>query len=64
MDDHGWEYTNINLSVYPEKRADMLKLADRLTVPQIFFNDKHIGGATDFDYVLAEVCTSPDNFSG
>eukprot|EP00041_Stephanoeca_diplocostata_P015389 m.293432 g.293432 ORF g.293432 m.293432 type:complete len:508 (-) comp20019_c0_seq1:242-1765(-) len=54
MDERGWEYTNINLSAYPEKRADMLKLADRLTVPQIFFNEKHVGGATDFDYVLEE----------
>jgi glutaredoxin len=25
----------------------MLSLSDRLTVPQIFMNDKHIGGADD-----------------
>jgi glutaredoxin 3 len=43
----GWEYTEINIQHYPEKRADMLKLADQLTVPQIFFGNEHIGGATD-----------------
>jgi len=38
----GWEFTEINISLYPEKRADMLRVADRLTVPQVFFNDKHV----------------------
>lgn len=32
---------------YPEKRNDMLALSDRLTVPQIFVNETHIGGADD-----------------
>ena len=45
----GWKYTEISLSNYPEKRKDMLKLTERLTVPQIFFNTKHIGGADDLD---------------
>eukprot|EP00568_Trieres_chinensis_P004154 CAMPEP_0183294828 /NCGR_PEP_ID=MMETSP0160_2-20130417/2999_1 /TAXON_ID=2839 ORGANISM="Odontella Sinensis, Strain Grunow 1884" /NCGR_SAMPLE_ID=MMETSP0160_2 /ASSEMBLY_ACC=CAM_ASM_000250 /LENGTH=521 /DNA_ID=CAMNT_0025456199 /DNA_START=96 /DNA_END=1661 /DNA_ORIENTATION=+ len=40
-------YTEINLNSYPAKRADMLALADRLTVPQVFFNKEHIGGADD-----------------
>lgn len=40
-------YTEISISDYPDKRSDMLALADRLTVPQVFFNDKHIGGADD-----------------
>lgn len=43
----GWEYYEISLSDYPEKRPDMLSLCDRLTVPQIFFNEKHIGGASE-----------------
>ena len=45
-----WVYslqTEISISDYPDKRSDMLALADRLTVPQVFFNDKHIGGADD-----------------
>jgi glutaredoxin-related protein len=39
----------INLTDYPEKRKDMLQLARRLTVPQIFFGSKHIGGASDLE---------------
>jgi len=43
----GVEYVEINIEDYPEKRKDMLKAAKALSVPQIFFNDKHIGGADD-----------------
>jgi len=39
---------------YPEKRSDMLQLADRLTVPQIFFNDRHMGGASDVEQMLSD----------
>jgi glutaredoxin len=42
-----WDYYNISLDDYPSKKSDMMKLSDRLTVPQIFFNDKHLGGAND-----------------
>lgn len=52
IDNKGWAYTDISLSAYPEKRSDMLKLADRLTVPQIFFNTKHLGGATELDLLF------------
>mmetsp|Transcript_9224 Transcript_9224/g.20586 ORF Transcript_9224/g.20586 Transcript_9224/m.20586 type:complete len:526 (+) Transcript_9224:89-1666(+) len=44
---NGWEYYEVNLSDYPEKRPDMLALCDRLTVPQIFFGTKHLGGASE-----------------
>lgn len=30
-----------------DKRSDMLSLSNRLTVPQIFFNEQHIGGAEE-----------------
>lgn len=40
-------YVEINLTEHPEKRSDMLSLSNSLTVPQIFFNEKHIGGATE-----------------
>ncbi|KAA8499239.1 Glutaredoxin [Porphyridium purpureum] len=43
----GWDYVDISLTDYPEKRADMLALANRMTVPQIFFNDLHLGGASE-----------------
>lgn len=48
----GWEYSDISIEAYPEKRADMLKIADRLTVPQIFFNDEHVGGEAVDQYWL------------
>lgn len=47
LSDRNIPYTEINLSSYPDKRSDMLSLSDSLTVPQIFFNEKHIGGATE-----------------
>ena len=43
----GWEYVEVSLSDYPEKRTAMLQLADKLSVPQIFFNEKHLGGASE-----------------
>jgi glutaredoxin len=46
-------YTEISLSTHPDKRTDMLSIANRLTVPQVFFNNKHIGGADDTIAVLA-----------
>ena len=46
-------YTDVSLTDYPEKRADVLQLTDRLTVPQIFFNDVHVGGASDLDALIA-----------
>jgi glutaredoxin 3 len=49
----GVPFHDVSLTDYPEKRADMLQLADRLTVPQIFFNDAHVGGASDLDVLIA-----------
>ena len=40
-------YTEISLSTHPKRRPDMLALSDRLTVPQVFFNERHVGGADD-----------------
>jgi|TARA_B110000208_G_C11749558_1_gene422956 glutaredoxin len=42
-----WPYREISLSLYPTAKNAMLKLSDRLTVPQIFFNAAHIGGASE-----------------
>ena len=39
-------WSEIDLQSFPRKRADMLKASHSLTVPQIFFNDAHIGGAS------------------
>jgi glutaredoxin len=43
------EYYEVSLTDYPEKRSDMVKLSDRLTVPQIFFNERHVGGASELE---------------
>lgn len=45
----GWNYVDISLDYYPEKRKDMLKITNQLTVPQIFFGSIHIGGASDLE---------------
>lgn len=50
--DRSIPFSEISLSTHPEKRTDMLSIADRLTVPQVFFNSKHIGGA---DETIAEL---------
>ncbi|CEM31849.1 unnamed protein product [Vitrella brassicaformis CCMP3155] len=49
FEEKGWDFIEISLTDYPEKRNDMLQLTDRLTVPQVFFNSKHLGGAADID---------------
>merc|ERR1712038_2022316 len=48
-------YVEINVSEHPDKRSDMLSLSNSLTVPQIFFNDIHVGGATEtIDFLVRE----------
>ena len=37
-------YNDVNLERYPERRAECQERTGRRTVPQIFFNDVHIGG--------------------
>lgn len=40
-------YTLINVDRDSEKRAEMENLSQRITVPQIFFGERHIGGYDD-----------------
>eukprot|EP00428_Durinskia_dybowskii_P042682 CAMPEP_0170270442 /NCGR_PEP_ID=MMETSP0116_2-20130129/35166_1 /TAXON_ID=400756 /ORGANISM="Durinskia baltica, Strain CSIRO CS-38" /LENGTH=516 /DNA_ID=CAMNT_0010521635 /DNA_START=42 /DNA_END=1592 /DNA_ORIENTATION=- len=47
LEELGWPYQEISLTSYPEKRSDMLQLADRMTVPQIFIQGRHVGGAAE-----------------
>ena len=35
------------MTQYPKKRDDMLKLSDRMSTPQVFFNTRHVGGADE-----------------
>lgn len=42
------EYQVIDISLHPEKRDEMIAASNgRSTVPQIFINDKHLGGCDD-----------------
>lgn len=45
LKEHNIPYTEINLDDYPKRRGDMIAMADAMTVPQVFFNNKHMGGA-------------------
>ena len=40
-------YFDVNREKYPERRYEMQERTGRRTVPQIFFNSKHIGGYDD-----------------
>ena len=50
----GIDYIDINLDNYPERRAEAKERSGRNTVPQIFFNNRHIGGFDDFDKLVRE----------
>ena len=50
----GIEYIDINLDNYPERRAEAKQRSGRNTVPQIFFNNRHIGGFDDFDKLVRD----------
>jgi len=41
-------YTEVSLTLFPERREDMLALTGRLSVPQIFFNEDYVGGCDEF----------------
>lgn len=47
-------YTEVSLTTHPNRRNDMLSISDRLTVPQVFFNERHVGGADDLLKVLEQ----------
>ena len=45
LNDFGIPYSDIDLDIFPMRRTEMTEKTGRYTVPQIFFNDKHVGGA-------------------
>jgi len=64
----GVAFYDISLTDYPEKRDDLLRLAGGLSLPQIFFDETHIGGASalaalesehKLDDLLKSLDTSP-----
>ena len=49
----GVPYKEISVDLKPSLRADMAEKAGKTSVPQIWVNDKHIGGCDDL-YALYE----------
>ncbi|KAH3698494.1 uncharacterized protein LOC127862312 isoform X2 [Dreissena polymorpha] len=49
----GVPYTDISLDKFPHVRADVQTRTQRRTVPQIFFNEKHIGGNDDLQTLVS-----------
>lgn len=47
LDRKGIIYTEIRVDLNPDKHQEMLKKSSQRTVPQIFINNKAIGGYTD-----------------
>jgi glutaredoxin 3 len=44
LEKRGIEFEKIYVDTLPERRAEMVKLSGRTTVPQIFIGDTHVGG--------------------
>ena len=47
LDRKGVEYRKISVDRNPELRAEMEQRSQRMTVPQIFIDERHIGGCDD-----------------
>lgn len=48
LDKKGAVYTEVNVMMNSDKRSEMVKRAKgKTSVPQIFIDDKHIGGCDD-----------------
>ena len=45
----------LNLDIFAERRAELTRLSGKSSVPQIFFNDRHVGG---YQELIALVCSS------
>jgi glutaredoxin 3 len=43
----GQAWTEVRVDTDPQQRADMMRLARRTSVPQIFINGTHVGGFDD-----------------
>jgi len=43
----GMQFEEIDIEEQPEKRAEMITRSGRSTVPQIFIDERHVGGSDD-----------------
>ncbi len=49
LSEKGITFKEHDVSYDPEMRENLMDKTGRRTVPQIFFNDQHIGGFTDLE---------------
>ena len=47
LEKKGVEYTDIPVDRDPERRQEMITLAGRSSVPQIFIDEEHVGGCDE-----------------
>ena len=47
LNDKGVEFTEIEAGFDPDKRREMMNRSGRTTFPQIFVDDRHIGGCDE-----------------
>ena len=52
LQDRGVPYTDVNLEMYPQARQELQARSQKRTVPQIFFNARHIGGNDDLQKLV------------
>jgi glutaredoxin 3 len=43
----GVQFEEIDIEAQPQKRAEMIARSGRSTVPQIFIDERHVGGSDD-----------------
>ena len=53
LQEQGLPYVDVNLELYPHARHDLQMRTQRRTVPQIFFNARHIGGNDDLQQLVS-----------
>jgi len=49
LSEKGISFNELDVSFDPAMRKNLMDKTGRRTVPQIFFNDQHIGGFTDLE---------------
>lgn len=54
LNSHGLPFTEISLLKFPAKREAMTALAQRTSVPQIFFQNHPMGGADDLEKLIQD----------
>ena len=55
LQEEGLPYTDISLDKFPQCRQGVKERTGKHTVPQIFFNDIHVGGNDDLKKVVRKL---------